>query len=182
MHESEVAQSCPTLNDPMDCSLPGSSVHGIFQARVLEWVAIAFSNEASKYKSWDLNPELVTMLFTLYFHCFSVCTWGSWWKKEWLSVAVFPPQQHEGVKDKWCWVYFSLVEVILLLQSNLVRVHQFHLQCLWLTLIYPSHLEEGWGLPVVVTLERGLAHNSDISRTALHSERLSCWKCSTCLH
>ena len=41
--ESEIAQSCPTLSDPMDCSLPGSSVHGIFQARVLEWVAIAFS-------------------------------------------------------------------------------------------------------------------------------------------
>ena len=41
--ESEVAQSCPTLRDPMDCSLPGSSVHGICQARVLEWVAIAFS-------------------------------------------------------------------------------------------------------------------------------------------
>ena len=41
--ESEVAQSCPTLSDPMDCSLPGSSVHGIFQARVLEWGAIAFS-------------------------------------------------------------------------------------------------------------------------------------------
>ena len=41
--ESEVAQSCPTLSDPMDCSLPGFSVHGIFQARVLEWGAIAFS-------------------------------------------------------------------------------------------------------------------------------------------
>ena len=41
--ESEVAQSCPTLSNPMDCSLPGSSVHGIFQARVLEWGAIAFS-------------------------------------------------------------------------------------------------------------------------------------------
>ena len=40
--ESEVAQSCPTLSDPMDCSLPGSSVYGIFQARVLEWGAIAF--------------------------------------------------------------------------------------------------------------------------------------------
>ena len=42
--ESEVAQSCPTLSDPMDCSLPGSSIHGIFQARVLEWGAIAFSD------------------------------------------------------------------------------------------------------------------------------------------
>ena len=41
--ESEVAQSCPTLRDRTDCSLPGSSAHGIFQARVLEWVAIAFS-------------------------------------------------------------------------------------------------------------------------------------------
>ena len=41
--ESEVAQSCPTPSDRMDCSLPGSSVHGIFQARVLEWGAIAFS-------------------------------------------------------------------------------------------------------------------------------------------
>ena len=42
--ESEVAQSCPTLRDPMDCSLPGPSVHGISQARELEWVAISFSN------------------------------------------------------------------------------------------------------------------------------------------
>ena len=41
--ESEVAQLCPILSDPMDCSLPGSSIHGIFQARVLEWGAIAFS-------------------------------------------------------------------------------------------------------------------------------------------
>ena len=41
--ESEVAQSCPTLSDPMDCRLQGSSVHGIFQAGVLEWGAIAFS-------------------------------------------------------------------------------------------------------------------------------------------
>ena len=41
--ESEVAQSCPTLSDPMDCSPPGSSVHGIFQVRVQEWVAIDFS-------------------------------------------------------------------------------------------------------------------------------------------
>ena len=43
MHESEVAQSSPTPSDPMDCSLPGSSVHGICQARVLEWGAITFS-------------------------------------------------------------------------------------------------------------------------------------------
>ena len=43
--ESEVTQSCPTLSDPMDCSLPGSSVHGIVQVRVLEWGAISFSDD-----------------------------------------------------------------------------------------------------------------------------------------
>ena len=48
--ESEVTQLCPTLRDPMDCSFPGSSVHGIFQARVLEWGAIAFSDEMSRSK------------------------------------------------------------------------------------------------------------------------------------
>ena len=44
--ESEVAQSCPTVSDPIDCSLPGSSIHGILRARVLEWGAIAFSHSA----------------------------------------------------------------------------------------------------------------------------------------
>ena len=47
--ESEVVQSCPTLSDPMDCRPPGSSVHGIFQARVLEWGAIAFSQLISTH-------------------------------------------------------------------------------------------------------------------------------------
>ena len=48
--ENEVAQSCLTLCDPMDCSLPGSSVHGIFQARVLEWVVISFSRGSSRLR------------------------------------------------------------------------------------------------------------------------------------
>ena len=46
--ESEVAQTCPTLSDPMDCSLPGSSVHGIFQARVLEWGEVFSTYEQNK--------------------------------------------------------------------------------------------------------------------------------------
>ena len=54
--EREVAQSCLTLHDPMDCSLPGSSIHGIFQARVLEWVAIVFS-EISYTNAYILNLE-----------------------------------------------------------------------------------------------------------------------------
>ena len=49
---SEVAQSCPTLCDPMDCNLPGSSIHGIFQAKVLEWVAIFFFRESSWPRDW----------------------------------------------------------------------------------------------------------------------------------
>ena len=49
-NESEVAQSCPTLSNPKDCSLSGSSIHEIFQARVLEWVAIAFSVHSDAYK------------------------------------------------------------------------------------------------------------------------------------
>ena len=58
--ESEVAQSCPTLSNPIDCSLQGSSIHGIFQARVLEWDAIAFSEKTfyiySKNRVLGVNP------------------------------------------------------------------------------------------------------------------------------
>ena len=60
--ESEVTQLYPTLSDPMDCSLPGSSVHGIFQARVLEWGAIAFSNKVAR----------VCLLL-------SSMLWATWW-------------------------------------------------------------------------------------------------------
>ena len=54
--ESEIAESCPTLSDPMDCGPPGSSIHGIFQARVLEWGAIAFSTQKyySTKKEWNV--------------------------------------------------------------------------------------------------------------------------------
>ena len=54
--ESEVAQSRPTLSDPTDCSLPGSSAHGIFQARVLEWGAIAFSNTEYTGDLYPVSP------------------------------------------------------------------------------------------------------------------------------
>ena len=53
--KSEVAQSCPTLSGLVDCSLPGSSIHGIFQARVLEWGAIAFSES----NSWDAAKDIL---------------------------------------------------------------------------------------------------------------------------
>ena len=72
--ESEVAQSCPTLSDPMDCSPPGSSVRGIFQARVLEWGAIAFSEIEGQEKSTEGNM--------------SICP-------KWTTILLFP----EKVKD-----------------------------------------------------------------------------------
>ena len=55
---SSVPQSCPTLCDPMDCSLPGSSVHGLFQARVLEWVAISFSRGSFQSRDRTQSPAL----------------------------------------------------------------------------------------------------------------------------
>ena len=55
--QSEVTQSCPTLSNPMDCSLPGSSVQGIFQARVLEWGAIAFSNISKLLRTTNQQPS-----------------------------------------------------------------------------------------------------------------------------
>ena len=78
--ESEVAQSCLTLSDPMDCSLPGSSVHGIFQARVLEWGAIAFSKLA-RYSHCQMRP-------------------GRSWKQRMLSVNLGKKDTLEGVTQK----------------------------------------------------------------------------------
>ena len=64
--ESEVAQSCLTLCDPMDCSLPGSSIHGIFQARVLKWVAISFSRGSSQPMDWTLVSRIASRHFTIW--------------------------------------------------------------------------------------------------------------------
>ena len=63
--ESEVPQSCPILCNPMDCSLPSSSVHGIFQARVLEWVSISFSRGSSQ-------PRDLTQVFHIACRCFTI--------------------------------------------------------------------------------------------------------------
>ena len=68
--ESEVSQSCLTLSDPMDCSLPGSSIHGILQARVLEWVAIAFS-VGCLYVLAIVNSAAM-IFFKLEYNCFTL--------------------------------------------------------------------------------------------------------------
>ena len=56
--EREVAQSCLTLSNPMDCSLPGSSVHGILQARALEWGAIAFYHMSQQFHSREMKTSV----------------------------------------------------------------------------------------------------------------------------
>ena len=66
--ESEVTQLCLTLSDPMDCSLPGSSVHRIFQARVLEWGAIAFSRCLHTYRFSGVHSALLDLQFGLLQH------------------------------------------------------------------------------------------------------------------
>ena len=59
--ESEVAQLCPTLSDPMDCSLLGSSIHGIFQAGVLEWGAIAFYGNVALDSAFLISYQVITI-------------------------------------------------------------------------------------------------------------------------
>ena len=63
---SEVTQSCPTLCDPVDCTLPGSSVHGILQARILEWVAISFSRGSSRPRDRTQISHIAGRCFNLW--------------------------------------------------------------------------------------------------------------------
>ena len=96
--ESEVAQSCPTLCNPMDCCLPGSSVHGIFQVRVLEWGAIVFSmtSRDSILKSRDIT--LVTKVHVAKAMVFPVAMYGceSWTIKK-------AEQPRIDAFELWCW-------------------------------------------------------------------------------
>ena len=64
--ESEVAQSRPTLRDPMDCSPPGSSIRGIFQAKVLEWGASAFSNDYVEFLTINYFKEIIYVQFLVF--------------------------------------------------------------------------------------------------------------------
>ena len=98
--ESEVAQLCPTLSDPMDCSLPGSSVHGIFQARVLEWGAIAFSKGQSNIPS----PK-------------DSCAWYSTWQ-------VILMQVEQSVSKAYMLVSATRTVVFLGLMKSITRAHQ----------------------------------------------------------
>ena len=86
--ESEVTQSCLTLSDPMDCSLPGSSIHGIFQARVLEWGAIAFSGKELVVKKCRRGDAV-----------FHPRAGKIPWRRAWQPTPVFLPGEPEGQRS-----------------------------------------------------------------------------------
>ena len=101
-------QSCPTLCYPMDCSLPGSSVHGILQARILEWVAMSFSRGSSQPMDGTLvsmSPALSGGFFTTSTTWEAQCNVETWvqslgwenpWRWEWLPTQVFWPGDFHG--------------------------------------------------------------------------------------
>ena len=92
--ENEVAQSCPIFSDPTDCRLPGSSVHGIFQVRVLEWVASTFSeNHESKGKLASVDCGSSSVLLKI--------SWnkGETWAKSHISDKLSKRNKHTSIKD-----------------------------------------------------------------------------------
>ena len=86
--ESEVPQLCPTLCDPMDCSIPGSSVHGIFRARVLEWVAMPFSRVSSQPRDQTQVSCIAGRLFIIL-------------ATPWTAAHQAPPSM--GFSRQECW-------------------------------------------------------------------------------
>ena len=91
--ESEIAQSCPALCDPMDYSLPGSSIHGIFQSRVLEWSAISFSRGSSRPRDRTQVSRIVGRRFTVWTTREVLLHRGpsnSWWKRVKFSQLLVP--------------------------------------------------------------------------------------------
>ena len=90
--ENEVSQSCPTLCDPMDCSLPGSSIHGILQATVLEWVAISFSRGSS----WPRDRTQVSHIAGRHFNL---------WATREAPFCI----EYESMNDFYLFIYFALL-------------------------------------------------------------------------
>ena len=113
--ESEVTQSCPTLSNPMDRSLPGSSIHGIFQARVLEWGAIAFS------------VLRVTVTYKTFYLSFSRCLFSP------SPLITFNSSftiQIQFIQIIWIYFWFSIIFLTILLYVNLETKNKHQCSCL----------------------------------------------------
>ena len=118
MHESEseVAQSCLTLSDPMDCSPPGSSAHGIFQARVLEWGAIAFSDRGYRLLhvecgKWNLRQTLLHLMYLKYWELkyMYIVRFQKWWNRSERKYSFSVAGALEGKFQFIAWLIFTLV-------------------------------------------------------------------------
>ena len=105
----------PTLRDPMDCSLPGSSVHGIFQARVLEWVTVSFSRRSSRPRDWTRVSHIVGRCFT---------TWATRGVSEFNFFFFFKVFSRKGL------LLFVMPWIVFRFSNNSEHVHinySFHL-------------------------------------------------------
>ena len=128
MHESEIAQSCPTLSDPMDCSLPGSSVHGIFQARVLEWGASAGSNSVC-WMEWLVFGLLWEFLLCIiYLHFPGWCDIAFFVNSGWL---IFKFDDEFSITVLWI-KNDSILHTWLMPLLNLCHSHIWLSETLWL--------------------------------------------------
>ena len=153
---SEVAQSCPTLCDPMDCRLPGSSIHGIFQARVLEWVAISFSRGSSQPRDQTQVSSTGDRRFTV------------WATREALSTQVPHVQLRRGaccdMRMLWTSAFSAGDPRLSVLQHRMFKVTTS-----WLDL---TDSRVGWGFPPV-----GLSSASQaVHKQVLGARRLSLGK------
>ena len=181
--ESEVTQSCPTLWDPMGCSLSGSSIHGILQARVLEWIAISFSRRSSR-------PRNRTWVFCIAGRRFTI--WATR-KANWLIILSF---MHSIIKVKYHSQIARLPGVSLFLHKS-DKQNSFTPRCQWLMfsafqVIYRNEKwNNGWILGMVIWTHEGfficLKFPCDLSSNPpsftttftdqlMHMDNSWCWK------
>ena len=110
--ESEVAQSCPTLCDPMDCSLVGSSIHGIFQARVLEWGAVAFSRGSFQRRNGTWVSHTAGRRFTV------------WATREAPSVHSITVYSGKDAEATWMSIVRGVNKDVVRMHNGLLLIHK----------------------------------------------------------
>ena len=141
---SQVSQSCPTLCDPMDCSLPGSSIHGIFQARVLDWVAISFSRGSSReYSNFIIQHKLFSLHFQHQFlkrmpflHCVFVPTL-SWIKWLWIHGVISGLSILFHWSKYLLWCQYNIILIIISLYYSLKSGNMIPQSLFFLKIVLP---------------------------------------------
>ena len=130
MLKSEVAQSCPTLCNPVDCSPPGSSVHGIFQARVLEWVAISFSKSNYRKKESEVTQSCLTLCYPMDCSLPGSSIHGIFQARVLEQLAISFSSNHVYLCKMCFWQSFFLLNIILLKFIHVYGCLQFiHFGC-----------------------------------------------------